>query len=292
MQLVLVAHRSGAAFQVGHVAPVLTDDERALKLPGVARVDAEIGRELHGAAHALGDVDKRAVGEHGRVEGGEIIVGVGHDRTEVFAHQLGVFAHGFREGTEDDALLLQPLLEGGLDRHGVHHRIDRDSGQRHAFFERNAELFERFHQFGIDFLLLVFLFCGVGVVVNRLIVDVGQPHQRPIRAGEREPMAVSRETKLEKPLRLAFLVTDLADDVFVEPGFEQFGLDVGHETRFVFLFGETFEIFVGHKGKLRGEKTVGAPRRRRCFARGRALRAQIYNKNMSCANFPAPLLFF
>lgn len=105
-------------------------------------------------------------------------------------------------------------------------------------------------------------------------------------------MAVSRETELEQPLRLAFLVTDLADDVFVEPGFEQFGLDVGHETRFVFLFGETSEIFVGHKGKLRGEKTVEAPRRRRCFARRRALRAQIYNKNMSCANFPAPLLFF
>ena len=251
MQLVLVAHRCGAAFQVRHVAPVFADDECALKLPGVARVDAEIGREFHGAAHALGDVDERAVGEHGRVEGGEVIVGVRHDHTEVFAHQLGVFAHRFGERAENNTLLLQAFLEGRLHRHGVHHRIDGHSGQRHTLFEGNAEFLERLHQFGIDFLLLVFLLGRVGVVVNGLIVDFGQAHQCPIRAGEREPMAISRETELQKPVRLAFFLTDLADNVFVQTGFENFGLDIGHKPCFVFLFGETFEIFVSHKGELR-----------------------------------------
>ena len=64
-------------------------------------------------------------------------------------------------------------------------------------------------------------------------------------------MTISRETELQKPVRLAFFLTDLADDVFVQTGFENFGLDVGHKPRFVFLFGETFEIFVSHKGELR-----------------------------------------
>ena len=65
MQLVLVPHGRGAAFQVAHVAPLVGDDQRALELAGVRGVDAEVGRELHRAAHALRDVAERAVAEDG-----------------------------------------------------------------------------------------------------------------------------------------------------------------------------------------------------------------------------------
>ncbi len=68
VQLVLVAHRRGAALEVAHVAALVGDDERAFELPRVGRVDAEIRRELHRAAHALRHVHERAVGEHRRVE--------------------------------------------------------------------------------------------------------------------------------------------------------------------------------------------------------------------------------
>src|SRR5207244_69784 len=64
VQLVLVAHRRGAAFEVRHVRAALGDDERALELTGVARVNPEVGRQLHRAAHAFGDEDERAVGEY------------------------------------------------------------------------------------------------------------------------------------------------------------------------------------------------------------------------------------
>ena len=54
VQLVLVAHRRRAAFQVAHRRAFLGHDQRALELAGVGRVDAEIGGQLHRAAHPLG----------------------------------------------------------------------------------------------------------------------------------------------------------------------------------------------------------------------------------------------
>ena len=44
MELILVAHRRGAAFEIGYIRPFVGDDQRAFKLPGVGGVDAEIGR--------------------------------------------------------------------------------------------------------------------------------------------------------------------------------------------------------------------------------------------------------
>ena len=51
VQLVLVAHGGGTPFEVAHIAVVVGHDERALELAGVGRVDAEVGRKLHGTAH-------------------------------------------------------------------------------------------------------------------------------------------------------------------------------------------------------------------------------------------------
>ncbi len=127
VQLVLVAHRRGAAFEIADIGALVGDDQRALELAGVLLVDAEIGRQLHRAAHARRHVDERAVGEHRRVERGEEVVGHRHDRAEIFLHQLGMLAHRLRDRHEDHAGLLQLLLEGGGDRDRIEHRIDRDA---------------------------------------------------------------------------------------------------------------------------------------------------------------------
>ena len=71
VQLVFVAHRRRAAFEVADIRAFVRDDQRALELAGVLGVDAEVGRQLHRAAHALRDVDEAAVAEHRRVERGE-----------------------------------------------------------------------------------------------------------------------------------------------------------------------------------------------------------------------------
>ena len=91
VQLVLVAHRRGAALQVGDVAAFLGDDQRALELAGALRVDAEIGGQLHRAAHALRDVDEGAVGEDRAVQRREEVVALRHHRAEVLRTSSGWF---------------------------------------------------------------------------------------------------------------------------------------------------------------------------------------------------------
>ena len=98
--------------------------------PVLLLVDAEIGRQLHRAAHARRHVDERAVGEHRRVERGEEIVADRHHRAEIFLHQLGMLAERLRDRHEDHAGLGQLRLEGGGDRDGIEHRVDRDRGSR------------------------------------------------------------------------------------------------------------------------------------------------------------------
>ena len=122
MQLVLVALRRGAAFEIADVSALVGDDQRALELAGVALVDAEIGRQLHRAAHARRHVDERAVGEHRRVQRREVIVRGRHDRAEILLHQLGMLADRFRDRHEDHAGVLQFLLERGGDRNRVRTR--------------------------------------------------------------------------------------------------------------------------------------------------------------------------
>ena len=45
VELVLVAHRRGAAFEVGDVAALVGDDQGALELAGILGIDAEIGAD-------------------------------------------------------------------------------------------------------------------------------------------------------------------------------------------------------------------------------------------------------
>src|SRR5690348_3128259 len=61
MQLILVAHRRGAAFEVRNRRAFLGDDQRAFELAGMARVDAEVRGQFHRAAHAFRNEYERAV---------------------------------------------------------------------------------------------------------------------------------------------------------------------------------------------------------------------------------------
>ena len=131
VQLVLVALRSRAALQITDVGPLVSDDERALELPGPGRIDTEIGGELHGTPHPLGNVAERPVGEDGGIERGIEIIGIGHDAPEVLAHQVGIIAQRLGDRTEDDAHPGEGLLESGLHRNGIHDGVDGDARERH-----------------------------------------------------------------------------------------------------------------------------------------------------------------
>ena len=103
VQLVFIAHWRRAAFQVADMAAFFGNDQRALELPGIGGIDSEIGRQLHWATHAFGNVDKRPVAEDGGVQRGEEIVAVRHHRAEVFLDQLRVLDDRLGERAEDDA---------------------------------------------------------------------------------------------------------------------------------------------------------------------------------------------
>ena len=166
MQLVFIAHRRGAAFQIGNVRPRISDDQRAFELSRAFGIDTEIGGKLHRAAHALRDVDKAAISEHSAIQSSEEIIALRHDGAQIFLHQFRMRLHCLTDRAEDDAILRQPILKGGRDRNTVKHRINRDwhapfggafastfnTRQNRLFPQRNAKLRIGAQQFRIHFI--------------------------------------------------------------------------------------------------------------------------------------------
>ena len=222
VELVLVALGRRAALEIADIGALIGDDQRALELAGVLLVDAEIGRQLHRAAHAGRHVDERAVGEHRRIERRVEIVGRGHHRAEIASHQVAVVTHRLGERTEDHARLGELGLEGGGDGDRVEHRVDGDppldAGEDLLLDQRNAELGVGAQQLGID--LVERLRAGHGFrrreIIEVLEVNLGKIDPRPARRRHRQPAPVGLEAPVEQPLRLALLGRDEADDVLVE----------------------------------------------------------------------------
>ena len=241
MELVLVAHRRRATFEIGDVAALVGDDQRALELPGVLRVDAEVGRQFHRAVNAGRDVDERPVGKDRRIQRRIEIVGIGHDGAEIFAHQLRMVLQRLGDRAEDDAVALQLLLEGGGDRDRIEHGVDRDlrralhAGEHLLLLQRNAELLVGAQQFRIDLVeaLRPFRVLGRGVVVDVLEVDRRIVDHGPGRLGHGQPVAVGLEPPVEHPVRLVLAGRDEADDVLVQPLRGRLHLDLGFPAMLV-----------------------------------------------------------
>ena len=167
VQLVLVPHGRGATFKVTHVAAVFGNNESTLELSGVGCVDAEIGGQLHGAANALGYIDKRTVGEDRGVQPGEKVVTGRHYRAQVFFDQLRVILDRFGDGTENNAGLGQWLLERCCYGNRIEDGINSHARQLFTLVQGDAQLFVGFQQFRIHFVQAlghVFRTLGRGVI--------------------------------------------------------------------------------------------------------------------------------
>ena len=189
MQLILIAHRGGAAFEIAHIAALIGDDQGAFKLARIFGIDAEVGAELHRAAHAFWNINERAVRKDRAIERREIIVAHRHNAAEPFFHQLWIFADRLRDREEDDACLLQFLTKGGRHRHAIKDCINRDfarafnARQHLLLFNRDAQFFIDAQNFRIDFVeTFQRLFrLGGGVIIGVLIIDRRDVELRPIR---------------------------------------------------------------------------------------------------------------
>src|SRR5690606_5576528 len=129
MQLILIAHRGSAAFQVADVTSLIGDDERSLELTRLRRVGSEVGRQFHGAADPLWNVDKRSVSEHRRVQRSKEVVGIRHHTAQILANQIGMFSTRLADGAKDNAFFFKPFLKSGGYRHAVENCVYRDTGQ-------------------------------------------------------------------------------------------------------------------------------------------------------------------
>ena len=173
VQLVLVAHRRRAAFEVADVRPFLGDDQRPLELAGVLGVDAEVRGQLHRAAHALGDVAERAVAEDRRVQGGEEVVVVRHHRAEVLRTSSGWFC----TASENEQKMMPSSASLSLNVVATETLSKTASTatpvSRILLVQRDAELLEGRPQLRIDFVEAVELLLrlGGGVVDDVLVVD-------------------------------------------------------------------------------------------------------------------------
>ncbi len=243
MQLVLVAHRGGAALHIAHISPFVSHDQRTLKLSRVSRIDTEIGGELQGAMHPFGDIAERAVAEHSRIQGGEEVVGVRHHLAEVFPHQVGMLLDRLAERHEDDAMLGEGLLKRRLHRSAVHDGIHRHAGELLLLVERDAQLVESGQQLGIHLVqaLLFLALTRSGIIDNILIINLRQIKMAPIRLLQRQPMTERLQTKLQQPLRFFLLGGNQPDDVFIQPFGHKIGLNVGHKTKLVILVSDLID---------------------------------------------------
>ena len=247
MKLVLVALRRGAAFEIAYIRAFFRNDERAFELARLLLVDTEIGRQLHRAAHALGDVDERPVGEDGGVERRKEIVRHRNDAAEIFLHQIRIVADGLRNRAEDDARLFQLFLEGGDDRHAVENGIHRDARQHLLLLERNAELLIGFEKLGVH---LVEAFgpgglLGRGIIVSVLIVHRRIEHLGPCRLFHVLPAAERFQTPFQHPFRFVLFRGDVANGILRQADRRLFGFDLGREAVFVLLhFANGFDCLL------------------------------------------------
>ena len=244
MQLVLIADRRRAALEIADVGAFVGDDQRALELPGVRGVDAEVGGQLHGAANALRHIDKRAVGEDGCVQRREKVVAVGHDRTQVLLDQAGMLLHRFGERAEDNAQLPQLLLERSRHRDAVKDRIHRDAREQLALLERDAQFFIGPQELRVQFIqaLQPRLLFGRGIVNDVLIVDGRVVDIGPLRFGlrllERHPVPECPQPPLKHELGLRLFVRNQADGLFVQSLGDSLFFDRGDKTPLVLLIRE------------------------------------------------------
>ena len=205
VELVLVAHRRRAAFQVTDGSARLGDDECPLELPGVGGIDAEVGGQLHRAANTFGNVAEGTVTEDGGIQGGEEIVGIRHHGAQILADQFWELPHRFAEGAKNDSMLCELCFKRGGDGNTVKHGIHGDAGQPLLFAQGNAQLRISLQKLGIDFIEtlgpVAFLF-GSGVIDDLLVVDGRVADLRPGGLLHRQPVSIRLQTPRQQELRL------------------------------------------------------------------------------------------
>ncbi len=241
MQLILISHRSRAAFEVAYVRALFSHNQRPLKLTRFRRVDAEVRRQFHRTAHSLRHIHKRPIAEHRRVQGSIEIVRVRHNRSEILLHQVRMLLHRFGKRAEDHARFGQLCLERRCNRHRVEDRIHGYIGKQLLLGQRNPQLLVRAQNLRVYLVEAgqLLLLLRRRVVRDVLVVNWRKLHVGPLWLRVRpllaRPVAVRAQTPFQHELRLVLLRGDQPDHVLAQPLRNTVFLNVGDKAPLVFL---------------------------------------------------------
>ena len=199
--------RRGTALDVVHLCAFIGDDQRALELTHVLRVDPEVGLQRDVDLDARRDIDERAARPDRRVKRGELVVVRWDHRREVFLHEVGILAQRLVRAEEEHALLFEVLTDVVVYDLGVVLRTH--AGEQALLLSlRNTELVVGVLDVVGDIFPIGFVAIGrADVVVDVVEVDIAQlaaplGHRSSVEVVER------LESELAHPLRL---VLDIGD---------------------------------------------------------------------------------
>ena len=217
MQLILVAHGGCASFKIRHIAAIVTDNQRTLKLSHIDSIDAEVSGQLHRTAHTFWNIDKRTVAEDGGIQCRIEIVTVRHDGTEILAYQVRILLHRLGERAEQDTQFSEFLAESGTHRDGIHHGIDRNTTQRCTLLKRDAELVKSLLQLGVNLRLLLCLAARIGIIRYLLVIYLREADVAPRRLLQGFPIAESLQAQVKQPPGFFLARGNHAHNILVEP---------------------------------------------------------------------------
>ena len=98
-----------AALDIMHVGARRGNDQGALELTHVLRIDAEVRLQRNFYPYALRDVDEATTTPYSAVQRSELVVRWRNDRAKVLLHEVRVLAQCCIHVSEDDAQFLQVL---------------------------------------------------------------------------------------------------------------------------------------------------------------------------------------
>ena len=218
MQCGGVEFRRRATFHVSHLGAFVGDDEGALELAEIFRVDPEVGLERMFHFHAGRHVDEGAAAEDGAVERAKFVVANRNNLAEPFPENFGMIFQSLGRSNKDDALFADGFLDVGVNRLAVELRFH--AGEKFSLLFRNAEPLECALDVLRHFVPTAFRSrAGREVITDFVEIDCLEIFARPMRRQRfLEKCFQTAETKFADPIGIFLDVGDVVNGFFAQSG--------------------------------------------------------------------------
>ena len=162
-----------------HLSALISNDERALELAGILRIDAKIRLQRHFALDTGRNVNKRPTRPHGRVQRCELVVTRRDDRAEILLDKIWVLPHRSIHVTKENALSLKVFAV--LVVHNLRLVLGGNPCEILALCFGNTEFLVSAHHFFWELIPFVNLFARrLQVVIDVLKIDVWHVLREPL----------------------------------------------------------------------------------------------------------------